>query len=104
MRFQNGFLVIGHWRKVPIRVHWTMPFGALLLSRFRFAPVVWAAFFVLVLIHEIGHAFVVQRVRATAIAVEVHAFGGLCRWQGDVTPLARAAIAWGGVWAQMVAL
>src|SRR5205823_2630071 len=66
--------------------------------------VIWCSFFALVLFHELGHAFVVQRVHARATSVEVHAFGGLCRWRGEVTPLARAAIAWGGIWAQMIVL
>jgi Zn-dependent protease len=104
VRFESGFLVVGRLFGVPVRVHWAMPLGALWFSRFRVEPVVWAAFFGLVLAHELGHALVVRANRARATSVEVHVFGGLCRWRGEVTPLGRAAIAWGGIWAQMVVL
>jgi Zn-dependent protease len=104
VRFESGFLVVGRLYGVPIRVHWAMPLGALWFSRFHVEPVIWAAFFGLVLAHELGHALVVRANRARATSVEVHAFGGLCRWRGEVTPLGRAAIAWGGIWAQMVVL
>jgi Zn-dependent protease len=28
----------------------------------------------------------------------------VCHWQGDPSPIGRAAIAWGGIWAQLVVL
>lgn len=89
---------------VPIRLHWSIPVCALLAGGFRFAPGAWLAFLLLVLIHEAGHALVVRRVGARALALDVLGFGGLCWWEGPVTPLQRACIAWGGVWAQMVVL
>jgi hypothetical protein len=95
---------IGSWRGVPLRVHWTMPVGALLFGGFSFVPAFWLAFFVLVLLHELGHAFVVQRFGHLATSVEVTGFGGLCRWTGHSTAFERAAIAWGGVLAQTALL
>lgn len=89
---------------MPIRIHWTMPVGALIFSGFRFAPAFWLGFFLLVLIHELGHAFFVRRFRHQVLSIEVTGFGGLCRWSGHATPFERAAIAWGGVLAQGVLL
>jgi stage IV sporulation protein FB len=102
--FKRGYLKVGTWQGVPIRFHWSTPFGALLLSGFRFAPAYWAGFIGLVLIHELGHAVVVKRVQAKVLSVDVMAMGGLCRWEGQASPIQRACIAWGGIWAQLVLL
>ena len=104
MKFRDGFLELGKWQKVPIRVHFATPIGLFILSGMRFAPWYWLAASMLILIHEIGHAVIVKLNRAEATSIELHAFGGLCRWVGSPTPLGRAAIAWGGIWAQMVVL
>jgi Zn-dependent protease len=97
---ERGYLRIGSVRGVPVRLHWTLPLGALVFSGFRFAPVFWFAFFFLVFIHELGHAVLVQRFGHRATSIEITGFGGLCRWNGHASALERAAIAWGGVAAQ----
>ncbi|MBK8253323.1 MAG: hypothetical protein IPK82_11745 [Polyangiaceae bacterium] len=89
---------------VPVRIHWSVPLFAFLAGGVHFAPGAWIAALLLVLIHEAGHAFVVKRVGARPIALDVLGFGGLCWWEGSVTPIGRACIAWGGVWAQMIVL
>ena len=98
--FDRGYLTLGRIRGIPIRIHWTMPLGALIFGGFRFAPAFWLGFFLLVLAHELGHAYFVRRYRHHVLAIEVTGFGGLCRWSGYATPYERAAIAWGGVVAQ----
>jgi len=102
--FDRGFLNLGTWRRVPVRLHWTAPLGAALFGGLRWAPVVWVAFFVLVLAHELGHAYLVRRYGHHVMAIDVTGFGGLCRWFGTATTFERAAIAWGGVVAQAVLL
>jgi Zn-dependent protease len=101
---RNGYLVLGQWRGAPVRVHWSLPLGALLFGRGRLAPGFWLGFFLVVLIHEIGHARVVRRQRARVLSIDLHGLGGECSWQGDVSAMGRARIAWGGVQAQFVAL
>jgi stage IV sporulation protein FB len=98
--FDRGYLTLGKLRGIPIRIHWTMPVGALVFGGLRFAPAFWVGFLVLVLIHELGHAFYVKRYGHRVLSIEVTGFGGLCRWSGAATPYERAAIAWGGVVAQ----
>lgn len=100
--FRNGYLELGRVRGVLIRVHWSTPVGALIFG--GFSPVFWAAFFVLVLLHEAGHALLVRRYGHHVHAIDVTGFGGLCRWSGHATANERSIIAWGGVAAQAALL
>jgi len=85
---------------VPIRIHVLTPLGALVFTGFRFAPGAWVGFLLLVLLHEMGHALLVMRYRLRVSSIDLHAYGGLCRWSGQATDWERAVIAWGGVVAQ----
>ena len=98
-----GTVTVGHWRGVPVRMHWTAPLGAWAFSGFRFAPGFWLGFLLLIVIHELGHAAVVLRAGGQPIEAVVSGVGGVCRWRGDVSKLERALIAWGGVGAQALA-
>jgi Zn-dependent protease len=81
-----------------------MPVGAFVFGGGRWAPVFWASFLLIVLWHELGHAFLVRRYGHFVAGVDVTGFGGLCRWTGIATPYERSVIAWGGVAAQGVLL
>jgi stage IV sporulation protein FB len=96
----RGYLTLARIRGVPVRVHWTMPLGALMFGGLAFAPAFWLAFFVLVLSHEFGHAALAWRARQRVISIDVTGFGGVCRWAGLPSAYDRALIAWGGVLAQ----
>jgi Zn-dependent protease len=98
----KGFLTILRFRGIPVRAHWTLPLCALLAGRLQFVPALWLGFFLLVLIHELGHAAVVRHHGYEVLSIDVLGIGGLCRWEGEPTPIQRATIAWGGVWAQML--
>ena len=102
--FETGFLQIARIRGAPVRIHWSVALGALFFTGLRFEPAAWLAFLALVLIHELGHAAIVLRCGLRVVGIDVLAFGGVCRWSGDSTPLQRAVIAWGGVLAQLVLL
>jgi Zn-dependent protease len=95
-------LTVAKWRGVPIKVHAALPLGLFAFSGFRFDPVGWACMLGIVLLHELGHAWVVRLVGGRATEVMLHGFGGWCAWRGDVTKLGRAAIACGGIAAQLV--
>ena len=43
----------------------------------------------------------VLALRQRLASIDVHGLGGVCRWSGTATGAARAAIAWGGVLAQL---
>lgn len=98
----RGYVRIGTWRGAPVLLHWTVVLGALFFGGFRFVPAFWAGFFGLILLHELGHAYFVRRFKQRVISIEVHGLGGLCMWNGRVSPIERALIAWGGVFAQML--
>jgi Zn-dependent protease len=100
---RGGYLTLGRWRGAPVRLHWTLPVAALVFGQGRIVPGFWLGFFLLVFIHELGHAFLVKRLRHQVVSIDVHALGGVCRWSGDPTAIDRARIAWGGVLAQAVA-
>jgi Zn-dependent protease len=99
----GGYLRLGRFRGAPVRLHWSAALGAVVFGRFQFVPAFWSCFLVLVILHEMGHATLVRRFRARPLSLDVHALGGLCRWEGEVTRRQRALIAWGGVFAQALA-
>jgi hypothetical protein len=103
MLSRNGYLMLGRWRGAAVRAHWTLPLAAFIFGQARFVPGFWTGFFLIVLIHEIGHARVVRRFKYQVISIDLHGVGGTCRWTGDAQPIQRATIAWGGVNAQAVA-
>jgi stage IV sporulation protein FB len=102
--FERGYLTLGRWHTAPIRIHWSTPLGALVFGGLSFSPVFWGAFFVLVLVHELGHALLARSYGARVLSIDVTGFGGLCRWSGTVSDYQRAKIAWGGVLAQALLL
>src|SRR5262245_11045904 len=100
---ESGYFKLGTFGGAPIRVHWTAPLGAFVFCGFRFAPAAWVAFVVLILIHELGHAFFVRYFRLHLASIDVHGFGGVCAHEAT-TPLRNSVIAWGGVLAQAIVL
>jgi Zn-dependent protease len=101
---KRRYLEIGRIGGAPVRLHWTVPIGALLLTRLRFAPGEWIGFVLLVLLHEIGHALLARHFGLEVLAVDVHGYGGRCAYAGDPTQQQNAVIAWGGVLAQAALL
>jgi stage IV sporulation protein FB len=93
MQFRDGFLVLGHLWRAPIRVHWSTPIVAFALTGLSFVPGAWIGFLVLVLVHEIGHAVAARSFGAHVVSVNAHGLGGTCEWYGDVTLKQRAIIA-----------
>jgi hypothetical protein len=101
--FDTGYVKVGSFRGAPIRFHWSIPFGAVLFTGFRFVPGAWLGIVVLILLHELGHAVLVKSRGLSIVSIDVHGLGGVCRYQGDASPKSRAIIAWGGVLAQFLA-
>lgn len=100
----RGFWTIGRLAGAPIRLHWTLPLGALVMSRFTFAPAYWLGFVLLILIHELGHALIVLRYRLGLQEIMVHGVGGYCAHDPARTRFQDSAIAWGGILGQLAAL
>ena len=98
---------LGAWRGVPIALHWTVLIVFVWLYLFFWdilaTVIASAAFFVLLVVHELGHAAVL---RWKKIEVESITFYGLhgtteYAWASAANEI---LIAWGGVAAQLVVL
>jgi stage IV sporulation protein FB len=101
MILRSGWAQVGDFRGAPVRVHWTLPIGAFVLTGAGWVPGAWLGFAILILLHELGHALIVRAFRFHVVGIDVHGMGGECRWVGNATERQRAAIAWGGVLAQL---
>ncbi|MGH7785502.1 MAG: hypothetical protein ACRERC_01475 [Candidatus Binatia bacterium] len=98
-QIENGSLQIGYWQGVPLRIHWSAPLGMLLLCGFR--PVSWLGFLIIILVHELGHAWLIRRCGADPYAITLTGTGGECTWDDEyVTRDEAALVAWGGVLGQ----
>jgi Zn-dependent protease len=84
-------------------LHWSILLGAYFFSGFRIVPAYWAGFVFLILLHELGHALLVQRYRLGVSEIVIHGAGGYCRHDRTASPWQDSVIAWGGVLAQAVA-
>lgn len=101
--FDTGYWNVGRIMGVPIRLHWSIPVGAFVFGRFRFVPGFWVGFFLLVLVHELGHAFLVKQRGLRNREIRVHGLGGVSiHERGSIYD--QAIIAWGGVLAQLLVL
>ena len=101
---ERGTLRVGSYRGAPIVLHWSLALGLLVFGGLAIVPGFWLGFTVLVLWHEIGHAYLVRRMGFDVERVVIHGFGGFCSWHGNASRLEHAVIAWGGVLAQAVLL
>lgn len=98
--FSKGSVLLGRVAQVEVRLHWTAIVGAFVFNGFQFDLTRIICFAGLILVHEVGHALVVRAAGATPTLIQLTGFGGSCSWRGEVSKVGRAAIAWGGVWAQ----
>lgn len=93
-------------RGVPVVVH---------LSVLAAFPIAWigsksivagsvgfVAFLLLMLVHELGHAFVARRCGLEVLSIYLYPFHGLCMFEMPKSRAAAIAVAWGGVGAQAV--
>lgn len=102
--FRSGYVQVASFRGIPIRVHWTLPILCLLWSGLRFAPGAWIGAALVVLLHELGHAYLAHRYRLTVMEVMLHGLGGHCAYVGEPTDWQRSVVASGGVIAQAILL
>jgi Zn-dependent protease len=94
----DAYLTCGHIGSFRLRVHVTSLFGLLFLVSGR--PELLAALFLVILVHEYGHAVLVRRFGARVLSIDIGPLGGLCRFSDTLQDLERAWVAWGGVAAQ----
>jgi Zn-dependent protease len=100
--FGQGLTTLFSLRGIPVRVHFSVVLGFLFVSGARFAPGAWLGYFVLVCMHELGHALLARRYRLQVYDVIIHGLGGYCTHEGTDSAFQRSVIAWGGVLAQLL--
>lgn len=97
---------LGDWLGVPIFLHWTVLLGLpWFLYRTRSVTdtaISFAAFFALLLVHELGHAAVATWRRVEVHRIELLFLHGFCVHDQPYDEEDDILIAWGGVAAQFV--
>jgi stage IV sporulation protein FB len=97
----RGYFKLFSARGTAFRVHWSTPLIAVIAGG-AYHPFVALAYLLVIVIHELGHAFFARRFGLHVVSIDVHGFGGVCRWSGSTTPVRHAIIAWGGIVFQLV--
>jgi len=100
---------LGQWRGVPISLHWTVLIG---IPWFYYETrslvgtvIAFAAFFFLILTHELGHAAVARWRGVEVEKIRLFFIHGTCSLREEpLYELDDVLIAWGGVAAQFVVL
>jgi Zn-dependent protease len=99
---------LGHWRGIPISLHWTVFIGIpWLLYQTRSVVdtgVAFFAFLFLLLVHELGHAAVALWRQVEVHKIQLFFLHGNCSHDLPDYELDDVLIAWGGVAAQFVVL
>lgn len=102
--FDRGYATLGQYRGTPVRLHWTLAFGLLYVSGLAFRPGAWLGYVLIVLFHEMGHAFLARRNGFLVREIMIHGMGGHCAYVGYPTQYQQAIIATGGILAQLMVL
>jgi len=108
MRFRKW---IGHRRlrafRVPVYIHWSVFVAVALMALLSWdspihAAVTITSFFAIMVIHELGHAWIARRRHYQVYAIRLAMLRGRCEHEAPEYEWDDVAIAWGGVLAQFV--
>ena len=102
INLNSGYLNVLNVKNIPIRLHWTLPIGCLIIGGLN--PLTWFLFCFILFIHEGGHAFLAYRRGFQVKSIDLWGMGGMCRWSGLPSQKDMSVIAWGGVIAQTCVL
>lgn len=98
--FSKGAWTLGRFRGAPIRLHWSILFLFLFFGGSSVGG--WLGIALVVLVHELGHAWVVHAMGGRCTEIVVHGMGGHCSHTGVCTSRGHVYVAWGGVLGQLV--
>ncbi len=104
MKIERAGITLGSAFGAKIILSWWFFVAALVFGRHSFSLAFLFNFWLLILLHELGHAVVVHTFGHRVIEINVHGLGGFCRWSGYASAYQVTLIAWGGVLAQLCAL
>lgn len=104
---ETNYWQLGTWWRVPVSMHWTVLIAFAWLYLFFYdllaTAIASAAFFALLVAHELGHVVVLRRRKIAVASIELFGIHGRTShaWASATDEI---RIAWGGVGAQMVVL
>ena len=92
---------------VPVLVHWSVPALSIFMLGAGAEHIVTttaavASYLLILLIHEIGHQSVAQRLRYQVRAIKIYPIHGNCTYEAPDSRYHESLIAWGGPAAQFV--
>jgi len=94
------------FHNAPVFAHWSVllafPLGWAIEKSLLGALVAQAAFLVLVLAHELGHAFMARRLHLPVYSLRLYAIHGTCAYGVPRREAQDILMAWGGICAQAV--
>lgn len=98
---------LGRWGRIPVAMHWTVLLAFAWMYLFFWslplALVAAAAFFVLLIVHEMGHVAVLRARKIPVVGITLFGVHGRTD-HGYASPRDEMIVAWGGVGAQLVLL
>lgn len=104
----RGYFLLKHVKVLGtnLHVHWSaVAVAGIMLGAWHRQPELAleavACYFGLILLHEIGHAAMAQRLGYRATDIHLSAIHGLCTYDTPESPREDALVAWGGVLAQL---
>jgi len=68
----RGWWTLARFRGAPIRVHWTLPLGALIWSGFRFEPAFWVHILLWPILLLGGTIGLLRPLKAIMVAQQYH--------------------------------
>jgi Zn-dependent protease len=106
---KSGWIRVRGWRPfgAEVWIHWGVVAVAVaalgLVARDpAFMALVLASYFLILVVHESGHAWMARKCGMRVLALEFSVFHGRCSYMGrDATPLDHARVAWAGPLAQL---
>ena len=101
------FYRLFHAGGVPVDFHWSaiVMFGLFLAGVPIFGiPLLFIALglFAILLVHELGHAFLAKRLGYHVVRIQIFPIHGFCLYEEPYSAYEESIIAWGGVLAQFV--
>jgi Zn-dependent protease len=104
---EQNYWQLGTWRRIPVSMHWTvlLVFAWLYLMFWSLlgAAIGSAAYFSLLVVHELGHVAVLRARRISVESIELSGLHGRTS-HGWASAPDEILVAWGGVAAQLVVL
>ncbi|MGZ5074378.1 MAG: hypothetical protein ACXWBL_14650, partial [Usitatibacter sp.] len=104
---EQNYWELGRWGRIPVSMHWTVLITIawlyLWLGDLVATAIAFAAFFVLLVVHEMGHVAVLRRRKIPVESITLYGIHGRTA-HGYASPGDEILVAWGGVAAQLVLL